>query len=95
LAGGTPAAVPERYAQASAMMLLPFGIPQVLLMGEHDEFVPRPLAEMYLRAAKEAGDRAQLIVILNVGRFEIASPRAATWPRVSSVIQSLLEGEWP
>jgi pimeloyl-ACP methyl ester carboxylesterase len=95
LAGGTPAEVPERYAQASAMKLLPFGIPQVLLIGEHEEFVPRSLAEAYVRAAKEAGDPAQLIVIPNVGHFEIASPRAATWPRVSSVIHSLLEGKLP
>jgi acetyl esterase/lipase len=95
LAGGTPAEVPERYAQASAMKHLPLGIPQVVLIGEHDEFLPRPLAEMYVRAAQEAGDRAQLIVIPNVGHFEIASPHDATWPRVSSAIHSLLEGKLP
>jgi acetyl esterase/lipase len=93
--GGTPAHVPERYAQASAMKLLPLGIPQVVLIGEHEQFVPRPLAEAYVRAAAEAGDQVRLIVIPNVGHFEIASPRAATWPRVASVIRSLLEGKLP
>ena len=95
LVGGTLAAVPERYAQASAIKLLPLGIPQVLLIGEYEEFVPRPLAQTYVRAAAEAGDPARLIVIPNVGHFEIASPRAATWPRVASVIRSLLEGKLP
>ena len=95
LVGGTPAEMPERYAQASAIKLLPFGIPQVLLMGEYEEFVPRPLAEAYVRAAATAGDPARLIVIPNVGHFEIASPRAATWPRVLSVIRSLLEAKLP
>lgn len=95
LVGGTPAAVPERYAQASAIKLLPFGTPQVLLIGEYEEFVPRPLAETYVRAAAEAGDPVRLIVIPNVGHFEIASPRAATWRRVASVIRSLLEGKLP
>lgn len=95
LVGGTPAEVPERYAQASAMRLLPLGIPQVLLIGEHEEFVPRPLAEAYVRAAREAGDPAQLIVIPNVGHFEVASPRAVSWRQVSTVIYSLLEGKLP
>ena len=46
-------------------------------------------------AANEAGDPARLIVMRDAGHFEIASPRAATWPRVSSVIGALLEGRLP
>ena len=95
LLGGAAAEVPHRYAQTSSMKLLPLGIPQVLLIGEHEEFLPRPLAETYIRAAKEAGDPARLIVIPDVGHFEIASPRAVTWPQVSSAIHALLEGKLP
>lgn len=95
LVGGTPAEVPERYAQASAIKLLPFGIPQVLVIGEFEEFVPRPLAETYVRAAVEAGDPAKLIVIPDVGHFEIASPHAVSWPPVASAIRSLLDGKLP
>ena len=95
LLGGTPAQVPERYAEASPMTLIPLGVPQVLVMGEHEDFVPRSLAEAYASAATAAGDRVRLIVIPAVGHFEVASPRATTWPRVLSVIQSLLEGELP
>lgn len=95
LVGGPPTDVPERYAHASAMKLLPLGIPQVILTGEHEEFVPRPIAETYVRAANEAGDPVRLIVMPDAGHFEIASPRAATWPRVLSVIRTLLEGELP
>ena len=95
LMGGPPAAFPERYAQASAMRLLPLGIPQAILIGEHEEFVPRSSAANYVRAASKAGDAAQLIVMPDAGHFEIASPRAGTWPRVSSVIRTLLEGKLP
>jgi len=95
LLGGPPAAVPERYAHASAMKLLPLGVPQVLLWGEHEDFVPRPLAEAYVRAATQAGDSVRLIVIPGVGHFEIASPRASTWPQVASAIMSLLDGKLP
>jgi acetyl esterase/lipase len=95
LLGGTPATVPDRYQHASAINLLPLGIPQVLLMGDHEEFFPRPIAETYVRTARVAGDPVELIVIPRVGHFEIASPRATPWPRVASVIRSLLDGELP
>src|SRR5687768_9385555 len=95
LLGGTPTTVPERYAHASPRQLLPLGVPQVLLQGEHEDFVPRPLAEAYVRAASQAGDSVRLIVIPRVGHFEIASPRATTWPKVESVIRSLLDGRLP
>ena len=95
LLGGTPAAVPERYAHASPTQLLPLGTAQVLLIGEHEDFVPRPLAEAYVQAAVQAGDSVQLVVIPRVGHFEIASPRATTWLRVQSVIRSLLDGRLP
>jgi acetyl esterase/lipase len=95
LLAGTPATVPERYAQASAMKLLPLGVPQVLLMGEHEDFVPRPLAEAYARAAAQAGDSIRLVIIPRVGHFEIASPRATIWPRVEGAIRSMLDGRLP
>lgn len=95
LLGGTPTTMPERYAQVSPKKLLPLGIPQVLVIGEYEEFVPRPLAEAYTREAVQAGDRVRLIVIPRAGHFEIASPRSSTWPHVESAIRSLLAGQLP
>ncbi len=43
--GGAPGAVPERYAEASAIKLLPLGIPQVLVLGSHEDYVPLPLVD--------------------------------------------------
>ena len=95
LLGGRPSTVPERYEQASAISLLPLGIPQVLLAGTHEEFVPLPFMEAYAEAARRAGDRVRLVVIPSVGHFEIASPRSSAWPRVQSAIRSLLGGRLP
>jgi acetyl esterase/lipase len=95
LLGGTPAVVRERYSQASPIHLLPVGVPQVIVMDEHEDFVPRAFAEAYTRAAPQAGDHLQLIVVPRVGHFEIASPRASPWPQVLSAIQSLLDGQLP
>jgi acetyl esterase/lipase len=83
--------VPERYAQASPRSLLPLGVPQVLILGQYEEFVPLALAEEYVAAARRAGDSVRLEVIPGVGHFEIASPRARTWPSVSLSIRTLLE----
>jgi pimeloyl-ACP methyl ester carboxylesterase len=88
LLGGTPTTVPERYRQASAIRLLPFGVPQVLVEGTHEEFVPLPLMKAYADLAKRAGDSVKLIVIPGAGHFEIASPRSAAWATVESAIQA-------
>jgi acetyl esterase/lipase len=95
LLGGTPTTMPERYAHASPIKLLPLGIPQVLVIGEHEDFVPRALAEAYVREATQAGDHVRLIVIPRVGHFEIASPYASTWPQVEAAIRSLFTGRLP
>lgn len=95
LLGGTPATVPERYQQASAIRLLPLGVPQVLVLGTHEDFVPLSFMEAYAQAARRAGDPVRLIVIPEVGHFEIASPRSSAWPRVESAVRSLLGGRLP
>jgi acetyl esterase/lipase len=95
LMGGTPEVAPQHYAQASPIRLLPLGIPQVIVLGEYEEFVPRAMAESYVDAARRAGDRAQLILLPHVGHFEIASPLKSPWPRVEAAIRSLLAGQLP
>jgi acetyl esterase/lipase len=88
--GGKPIDVPERYTQASAIKMLPLGIPQVLIWGRNDNIAPIWLGERYTQAAKQAGDPVQLIAIPDVGHFEIASPLSKTWPAVRSEIVALL-----
>jgi acetyl esterase/lipase len=95
LLGGTPATVPERYEQVSAIRLLPLGIPQVLVAGTHEDFVPLPLMETYAEAARRAGDPVRLVVVPGAGHFEIGSPRSSAWPRVESAIRALLGGRLP
>jgi acetyl esterase/lipase len=95
LFGGTPATVAERYAQASPIKLLPLGIPQVIVIGEHEDFVPLRFNQAYVQAATRAGDPVKLIVIPRAGHFEIASPRASPWPQVESAIRALLNGQLP
>ena len=95
LLGGTPAAVPDHYGQASAITLLPLGIPQVIVVGSHEEFVPLPLVDAYVKAATRAGDDVRRMLIPGAGHFEIASPLSFTWPQIKSAIRSLIDGKLP
>jgi acetyl esterase/lipase len=95
MVGGTPEAVPQHYAQVSAIEMLPLGVPQVLVWGALDDQVPLSLAERYLSAAQRAGDRVRLVVEPHAGHFEAASPRSASWPAVRAAVRSLLDGRMP
>lgn len=95
LLGGTAEAVPDRYAQVSALQLLPLGLPQVLVWGARDDQNPAAMAQRYTLAATAAGDPVRLVVSPAAGHFEPASPASSLWPAVRSAIRSLLDGKLP
>ncbi|MBC7373913.1 MAG: alpha/beta hydrolase [Frankiales bacterium] len=61
LLGGTPAQVPQRYAAADPMALLPSGVRSVLLHSEADQLVPISQSEGYAAGASSAGDDCRLV----------------------------------
>jgi len=93
--GGTPQEVPERYAQVSVMSLVPLGVPQILIWGEYEEFVPLPLAQKYVNMATRAGDTARINIVPGVGHFDLASPFTKSWPVLRSSIKAMLDGTPP
>lgn len=93
--GGMPSAVPAHYSQTSAEVLLPLGIPQVLLWGEYEEFVSHALASTYVEKASAAGDAVHLTIVPGIGHFELATTEAPSWPLLLEAIRSLLEGRLP
>ena len=44
-----------------------------MVIGDHEDFVPHPIAAGYVDAAVRAGDEARLVVIPDAGHFEVAS----------------------
>jgi acetyl esterase/lipase len=88
--GGTPASVSARYREVSATTMVPLGVPQILVWGEHENFVPLSLAKTHVDAATKAGDRARLIVVPAVGHFELASPQSSAWHAVLEAVRSLV-----
>lgn len=87
LLGGSPDRVPQRYAAASPMELLPIPVPQRVLHGTADQIVP---FEMNRRFAK-ASTNSRLIALPGVGHFELIDPRASVWPTIQ---KSILEWQF-
>jgi acetyl esterase/lipase len=87
LLGGGPAEVPERYASASPIRLLPRGVPQTLVHGTDDAVVPFADSVAY---AEAAGDEARLVPLPGAGHFEPVDPQAEEWPFVVAEIERAL-----
>ncbi len=91
LLGGAPDDVPERYALASPIELLPLGVPQHLINGARDPIVPAAFGRAYSAAARAASDEAILTIIPDAGHFELIAPSSPAWQQVRKAIWELLE----
>lgn len=80
--GGSPTQVPDRYALADPMELLPIRTPQGLVHGTADDVVPFEISQRVAKASKNA----QLIPIAGAGHFELIDPRTEAWKIVQKAI---------
>jgi acetyl esterase/lipase len=88
--GGSPAEMPDRYAEASPRALLPLGVPQVLVHGAADDVVPAELSESYAAAARAAGDDAELVLVAGSDHFDVVDPEHDAWQAVVARLERLL-----
>lgn len=79
LMGGSPAEVPERYAAADPMRLLPLGVPTLLVHGAGDETVPVKRSRRFAAAAAAAGDPVELVEPEPGGHHVHVDPRSEAW----------------
>jgi acetyl esterase/lipase len=89
LMGGPPEALPERYAAADPMRMLPLGVPVLLVHGTLDQTVSVELSRGYQRGARAAGDAVELVEIAGEGGQHRAhiDPRSEAWAAVTRRIQ--------
>ncbi len=92
LMGGPPETQPVPYRQASPHMMLPLGVPQHLLVGEHDPIVPPDYVREYYEAAQAAGDEVELQVLPAAGHFELVHPASVAWLAVRQAVWRLVSG---
>jgi acetyl esterase/lipase len=79
LMGGGPDEVPERYAQADPMQLVPLGVPILLVHGAGHETVPVKRSRRFADAARAAGDDVTLIEPNPGGHRVHVDPRTEAW----------------
>jgi pimeloyl-ACP methyl ester carboxylesterase len=95
LVGGSPEEVPERYQQASPCQMGPINVPQIHLVGEHDEIVGAQMVRQdVLELRKQAPEASiDLKVIPGIGHFELVDPTTTIWPIVEKAITQLMRSE--
>jgi acetyl esterase/lipase len=90
LLGGAPSAVAARYAQTSPLRLLPLGVRQVLVQGEHDPIVDLASVRSYVNAARAAGDAADLLLLPALGHFDPAVAYPGSENLLEEALRTLL-----
>ena len=83
--GGEPDAVPANYQVADQRSLLPIGVPQTHIIGEHDTEMMEN-AQQYIKEAKTAGDTIEVLTPSDAGHFEIVDVSSKTWQIVHDAI---------
>lgn len=91
LVGGMPDDVPDRYAAADPMALLPLRVPLRAVHAPDDDRVPLSISRSYVAAARAAGDDAELVEVTG-DHFTLVDPSHATWPAVYRQVTDLLAG---
>jgi acetyl esterase/lipase len=95
LLGGSLDNVPDRYAAASPIGLLPLRVPLRLLHGSQDPFVPVEQARSLAARARYHGDDVELEVIEAAGHFDLIAPFSPVWASVERTVRALLVPRQP
>jgi acetyl esterase/lipase len=77
LLGGTPTGQAARYRSASPRAMLPLDVQQLVIHGTSDDVVPIEIARSYVRAARAAGDRVELLELSDTGHMDFLDPSSA------------------
>ncbi len=88
LLGGSPEQVPQRYASADPVALLPSGVPSVLVHSAGDNLVPIRQSETYVAAATAAGDDSRLVRV-GGGHFEHLDPKSEACAALRTALEWL------
>lgn len=90
LMGGRPDEVPDRYAAASPIMLMPTPATIVALHGDFDGVVPPSQSQSFVDAARRAGQDVELVLLPKTGHFEVIDPTHGAWTEVMLRLPDLL-----
>lgn len=87
-------AAEPRFSETNPGRLLPFGIPQALIVGTHDAEWRIAMTREYAAAAQAAGDVVELDLTEGADHFDVIDPEGPAVALVAGVIKKLV-GESP
>lgn len=88
LVGGRPSRLPGRYRLADPLQRLPLGVPIRCVHGTSDDTVPISQSKAFVRAARAAGDDAELVEVPG-DHFSLIDPDTPAWRRTVQVLGEL------
>jgi len=89
LLGGGPADVPDRYAAADPVRLLPSGVRTVVVHGAEDREVPVTVGRSYVDAARKSGDDITLRELPDIDHYAVIEPDSRAWPTVLDALDAV------
>jgi acetyl esterase/lipase len=89
LMGGSPQAVPDRYAVGSPIRRVPLGAPTLLVHGQRDDVVPPRRSRDFAAAARAAGDDITLVEP-DADHRQVVDPRHPAWAPVPAWLRERL-----
>ncbi len=93
LLGGTPQEFPERYTHASPHTRFPVGIPQLLMHGTADTYVPISLTRNYVEQVQAMGEPTELIELVGMGHMEYLDPASQAHARLCHWLSTTIGAE--
>ena len=90
LMGGRATDVPERYAVADPVRLVPFGVPLLVVTGDADAHVPPSQSEALAAAARAAGDDVEHVVVPGEDHFAHLDPASRCWAATTGWLDARL-----
>lgn len=91
LMGGAPVQVPERYAAASPMQLVPLDVPVTFVVGTLDTWTPPAMSWVY-RARAVGTEELEVIELPESAHFEMIAPWSSSWPTVLDALRRAFDG---
>ena len=88
LVGGMPGRIPGRYRLVDPLRRLPLGVPVRCVHGTDDSTVPLSQSQVYVDAARAAGDDARLVTVPG-DHFALIDPSTPAWRRTVQVLEEL------
>jgi len=77
---------PDPYSDTSPRALLPFGVPQLVMTGVYDSYLPPYMSLWWRIDATRKGDKAENRVVEDAGHFDVVVAGNPAWEAVRDAI---------